>query len=92
MSKTGERLTGYAFTLIGVVYIISSIGVMYFLITIGGLLETLGSYMSAYGGVNMPTFTTYFAAGWAFTMLQLVTGFVALAAGIAILTKPKEKV
>ena len=89
VSETGEKLNGYAFTLIGIMFILSSIGLMIFLITIGGALEMLGSLATAYGG-QIPTFTTYLAVGWVYTILQLIAGFVALVAGIAILTKPKE--
>ena len=89
VSETGEKLNGYAFTLIGIMFILSSIGLMIFLITIGGALEMLSSLAIAYGG-QIPTFTTYLAVGWVYTILQLIAGFVALVAGIAILTKPKE--
>lgn len=89
VNKTGEKLTGTALVLMGVMFMLLSIGFIIFLITVGGLLETLGG-MAVYAGVQIPTFTTYLALGWVYAILQMVTGFVALVAGIAILTKPKE--
>ena len=84
----GEKLTGCAFIFMGIVYLLSSIGMMYFLIIIGGLLEITRATPWMTG---MPAFTTYLAAAWVFAILELVTGFISLAAGIAILVKPKEK-
>ena len=89
MSKTGEKLNGIAFSLIGITNMLSSIGLIILLLTLGGFLETLGVAATDYG-VQIPTFTTYLGVGWAFAILQLIGGFVALVAGIAILTKPKE--
>jgi hypothetical protein len=89
VSETGEKLNGIAFTLIGITNMLSSIGLIILLLTLGGFLETLGIVATDYG-VQIPTFTTYIGVGWAFAILQLIAGFVALADGIAILTKPKE--
>ena len=89
MNKTGKRLTGTAFALMGVIFMLSSIGFIIFLITVGGLLDALGG-LAITTGVHMPSFTTYLTVGWVYTILQLVAGFVSLAAGIAILTEPKE--
>jgi hypothetical protein len=91
VNNTGEKLTGSALVLMGVMFMLLAIGFIIFLITVGGLLETLGG-MAVYAGVQIPTFTTYLAVGWVYTILQMVTGFVALVAGIAVLTKPKESV
>ena len=85
MNKTGERLTGTALALTGIIFILSSIGAMYLLIMVGGLLDALGGLALTAG-----TFTTYLAVGWVYTILQMASGFVALAAGIAILSEPKE--
>jgi hypothetical protein len=91
VNDTGEKLTGTALVLMGVLFMLLAIGFIIFLITVGGLLEALGG-MAVYAGVQIPTFTTYLAVGWVYTILQMVTGFVALVAGVAILTKPKESV
>jgi len=87
----GDKLTGAALALMGLMFMLLSIGFIIFLITVGGLLEALGG-LAVYAGVEIPTFTTYLVVGWVYTILQMVTGFVALIAGIAILTKPKESV
>ena len=89
MIETGERLNGIAFTLIGITTMLSGIGLSILLITLGGFVETLNSLAVSYG-VQIPTFNTYFGVGWAFTALQLTAGFVAMIAGIAILTRPTE--
>ena len=86
-----ERLSGYAFTLIGVSELVSSIGLIYLLITIGSLLEMVGGYSYPYGYGYVQAPISLIVAGWLFTLLVLVTGFVALSAGISILTKPKEQ-
>ena len=85
----GDKLTGAALALMGLMFMLLSVGFIIFLITVGGLLEALGG-LAVYAGVEIPTFTTYLVVGWVYTILQMVTGFVALIAGIAILTKPKE--
>ncbi len=89
VSETGDRLNGIAFTLIGVTNMLSAIGLAIILLTISGFLETLGGVALNYN-VTIPTFTTYLGVGWGFTILQLIAGFVAMFAGIALLTKPKE--
>lgn len=87
--KMGEKLSGIAFVLIGVVFFLSATAVMYLLIQLGTTLEMMQGLMQTVPSAEMPSFTTYFAAGWVFAILQLITGFVSLTAGIANLIAQK---
>lgn len=86
----GEKLTGTALTLIGVVNLLTSIGAIYLLISVGGFLDILIQMYEIPISSFMGTIDALVKAGWAFTLLGLATGLVTLAAGVSILTKPKQ--
>jgi ABC-type maltose transport system permease subunit len=85
----GKKLTGSAFTLIGIVNLFSSITVIYFLNAIGGLFETLMGILTFFES-TVSQYTTYVTVGYVFAIIQLITGVVALSAGISMLTKQKR--
>lgn len=84
-----EKLTGFAFTLIGIVNVFSSLTLIYFLSAVGGLFETLRGILTFLGS-TVSQYTTYVTVGYVFAILQLITGIVALSAGISIWVKQKR--
>jgi hypothetical protein len=85
----GDKLTGSAFTLIGIFNILSSITVMYLLSAVGGLFESLMGVLTFFES-TVSQYSTFVTVGYVFAIIQLITGVVALAAGISILTKKKR--
>ncbi|RLI46984.1 hypothetical protein DRO61_08570 [Candidatus Bathyarchaeota archaeon] len=61
---------------------------IYLLNAVGGLLETLGG-ISIFSDSSVSQSTTYSDVGYVLTLIQLITGFVALAAEVSILIKQK---
>jgi hypothetical protein len=84
-----EKLTGFAFTLIGIVNVLSAISLIYFINNIGELLETLSGFLALFNAPILQS-TSYTTIGYVFAILQLITGIVALSAGISILVKQKR--
>ena len=84
-----EKLTGSAFTLIGIVNLFSPIIWIYLLNAVGGLFETLMGALTFFKS-TVSQYPTLVNVGYVFTIIQLITGIVALAAGTSILTKQKR--
>jgi len=84
-----ERLMGLSMVLIGVLLLFESVGSMYLLMQVGWLLEILTGYQIPVGGmtIEMPSFQTYLSVGWGFSVFMMITGVLAVGAGMSFLVK-----
>ncbi len=82
-----DKLASYAFIFVGISFLLSGIGIIYIMITVIGPLEATLSTVGTITGGTTPSLTSYIIAGWVFGLLQTITGFFSLIAGIAVLVQ-----
>lgn len=81
----GEKLSGVALAFIGITDLVASISLICSIILADRFFKELG-FLGIHLDVEIRILTTF---GWILALFILATGLMVLAAGIAMLTKPK---